>query len=791
MSSPTLKPEKENLQLKSNRNRDSNLSYDKNNKILLNKKRKPDNINKSNVSKSYSEEKKKQMKKKENKKENKKNFTENKPKKSYRKRNKKDDSISSENEYEKEKINSNKKSEHIYEILYSSEEENNQNDKKIYLNKELKSKNYSENKILLMTKDSSRSSSQKKDNIIKEKISENNNLKSTSQDINDKRIFIGNIDYKCQEKELQEYFKNCGRITDVKIEKTYDGKSRGHGYIDFENKNSIEIALKKDGKLFQGRKLVIKKYIDKGTNSMIFLEEKFKNLESSNKKLEGELKGTQNELKETQNELKETQNELKGTKNELKGTQNKLKGTQNELKEAQNEIKKNKNEIRQINIKFGLLNEINEQSDIYYNKNINILNSKVNALLNSYKILYIRKMSHFILNEIITKYKKNLALSETEFKERGFPYHLIVAQDNIKGISKFQINSIFDYLRYISYFTSKIIHLNKKNIKIQKEIFYEILGKTNKKNDKIIVTIDDMTNIIFGNRDELDNIDKRSKFTEINNNLIQIINKYIREEEKKEKEDNEEEQGVEDNEEEQEKEDNEEEQGEEDNEEEQEKSDEEEQKKGNEEEQGEEDNEEEQEEDNEEQQEKSNEEKQEKSNEEEQGEEEDEEEQEEEDNEEEQEEEDEEKQKKEEEIKRRQNTSKKKEINISEYYNDENECKKIKNIISGEKIYNVKIKNLLQKLSKIIEMNINLKSNNITKYKNIEINSEYFYKLWLESFKFRDKNYKKFIKTEYLNSAAEMGKIVKIILNNNIKKGLFDYDSGKFEQRIKKTILKY
>ena len=742
MSSPTLKPEKENLQLKSNRNRDSNLSYDKNNKILLNKKRKPDNINKSNVSKSYSEEKKKQMKKKENKKENKKNFTENKPKKSYRKRNKKDDSISSENEYEKEKINSNKKSEHIYEILYSSEEENNQNDKKIYLNKELKSKNYSENKILLMTKDSSRSSSQKKDNIIKEKISENNNLKSTSQDINDKRIFIGNIDYKCQEKELQEYFKNCGRITDVKIEKTYDGKSRGHGYIDFENKNSIEIALKKDGKLFQGRKLVIKKYIDKGTNSMIFLEEKFKNLESSNKKLEGELKGTQNELKETQNELK-------GTKNELKGTQNKLKGTQNELKEAQNEIKKNKNEIRQINIKFGLLNEINEQSDIYYNKNINILNSKVNALLNSYKILYIRKMSHFILNEIITKYKKNLALSETEFKERGFPYHLIVAQDNIKGISKFQINSIFDYLRYISYFTSKIIHLNKKNIKIQKEIFYEILGKTNKKNDKIIVTIDDMTNIIFGNRDELDNIDKRSKFTEINNNLIQIINKYIREEEKKEKEDNEEEQGVEDNEEEQEKEDNEEEQGEEDNEEEQEKSDEEEQKKGNEEEQGEEDNEEEQEE------------------------------------------EDEEKQKKEEEIKRRQNTSKKKEINISEYYNDENECKKIKNIISGEKIYNVKIKNLLQKLSKIIEMNINLKSNNITKYKNIEINSEYFYKLWLESFKFRDKNYKKFIKTEYLNSAAEMGKIVKIILNNNIKKGLFDYDSGKFEQRIKKTILKY
>ena len=113
---------------------------------------------------------------------------------------------------------------------------------------QIQSKNNSENK------DSTEYSLHKKDNILE------NNLVFNEVDVN-KRIFIGNLNYKCKEDELEKFFADCGKILKVEIKRNSNGESKGNGFIDFKFKKAKKKALEKNGNIFKGRKIVVDNFI--------------------------------------------------------------------------------------------------------------------------------------------------------------------------------------------------------------------------------------------------------------------------------------------------------------------------------------------------------------------------------------------------------------------------------------------------------------------------------------------------------------------------------------------------
>ena len=66
------------------------------------------------------------------------------------------------------------------------------------------------------------------------------------------RIIVKNIPQFVTEKELQEHFKDLGPITDAKIVKDQQGKSRKFGFVGFKDRNAAAIARKNYNKTFLG-----------------------------------------------------------------------------------------------------------------------------------------------------------------------------------------------------------------------------------------------------------------------------------------------------------------------------------------------------------------------------------------------------------------------------------------------------------------------------------------------------------------------------------------------------------
>ena len=65
------------------------------------------------------------------------------------------------------------------------------------------------------------------------------------------------MNFDTTEEDLNKYFSKCGEITDVKLLKRPDGKSRGRGFIKFTTKQAAEKALKLHDSEFMGRRIVV------------------------------------------------------------------------------------------------------------------------------------------------------------------------------------------------------------------------------------------------------------------------------------------------------------------------------------------------------------------------------------------------------------------------------------------------------------------------------------------------------------------------------------------------------
>ena len=376
----------------------------------------------------------------------------------------------------------------------------------------------------------------------------------------------------------------------------------------------------------------------------------------------------------------------------------------NEFLKVNNELKNTKAKIKQLQMKFGLSSEINKQIEIYNNKKYTYLNSKMNAVLNSLKVLYFRKLTNLILERIISKYRNNLAKTKKIFGYKP-KFSILVAKNGIKQISKYKLNLLFDFLRHIKKISSQMIHFKKvKNIITQKEIFYEILDEYNKDNNARAengkIKIDDITNILFNSKPEDNKIPeiKESK-------LHKLFDEFI----KKEKQSVEEDRNI---------------------------GNEKEEELGNDSQDG--------------------------------GEEEGEEEREEE-----------------------------KEVgDLEEGKGGEEKFdeKKLKNIMQGDNYgENITITNLLMTLESKLNSNKNIDKK--TKFESEEINSDFFYKSWIKSFKTlkykKQENYKVFVNFESSSLLLEnVPKIIKKLLKKE-KIEVFDADPENIEDNITEIIEKY
>lgn len=73
-------------------------------------------------------------------------------------------------------------------------------------------------------------------------------------------MYIGNLNYRVRERDLEEVFANYGNIVSVKIVKDHDtGKSRGFGFVEMENPvNEYRIIHTLNGAELMGRQMIVR-----------------------------------------------------------------------------------------------------------------------------------------------------------------------------------------------------------------------------------------------------------------------------------------------------------------------------------------------------------------------------------------------------------------------------------------------------------------------------------------------------------------------------------------------------
>ena len=72
-------------------------------------------------------------------------------------------------------------------------------------------------------------------------------------------IYVGNLDFKVNEKDLEEVFEDYGTVSSAKIiTDKFSGRSKGFGFVTMENQDEAEKAIKElNGATFENRQLVV------------------------------------------------------------------------------------------------------------------------------------------------------------------------------------------------------------------------------------------------------------------------------------------------------------------------------------------------------------------------------------------------------------------------------------------------------------------------------------------------------------------------------------------------------
>lgn len=77
-------------------------------------------------------------------------------------------------------------------------------------------------------------------------------------EIDNRSIYVGNVDYGATAEELEAHFHGCGAINRVTILcNKVDGHPKGFAYIEFSAKEFVETALAMNETLFRGRQIKV------------------------------------------------------------------------------------------------------------------------------------------------------------------------------------------------------------------------------------------------------------------------------------------------------------------------------------------------------------------------------------------------------------------------------------------------------------------------------------------------------------------------------------------------------
>ena len=106
--------------------------------------------------------------------------------------------------------------------------------------------------------------------VIKQRsvlINRNQSLKLSLEekmDVDNRSIFIGNVDYGATIKDVEEHFYGCGSINRVTIPcNKFNGHPKGFAYVEFTDQECVSTAMAMDDSLFKGRQI---KVMQKRTN---------------------------------------------------------------------------------------------------------------------------------------------------------------------------------------------------------------------------------------------------------------------------------------------------------------------------------------------------------------------------------------------------------------------------------------------------------------------------------------------------------------------------------------------
>nr|XP_056709308.1 RNA-binding protein 34 [Euleptes europaea] len=108
---------------------------------------------------------------------------------------------------------------------------------------------------------------------------------STSHD-NKRSIFVGNLPYDIDDDTMRDHFSECGTVMGVRIVRDRNtGIGKGFGYVLFEGTDAVHLALKLNNSELKGRKLRVKRCMEREKAQQKSSEKNVKNLVSfKNKK---------------------------------------------------------------------------------------------------------------------------------------------------------------------------------------------------------------------------------------------------------------------------------------------------------------------------------------------------------------------------------------------------------------------------------------------------------------------------------------------------------------------------
>ncbi|XP_053189705.1 RNA-binding protein 34 [Scomber japonicus] len=77
-------------------------------------------------------------------------------------------------------------------------------------------------------------------------------------------VFVGNLSFEINDLAFRRHFEECGDVEAVRLVRDQNsGLGKGFGYVLFENSDSVQLALELDGSSLEGRKIRVKRSVNK------------------------------------------------------------------------------------------------------------------------------------------------------------------------------------------------------------------------------------------------------------------------------------------------------------------------------------------------------------------------------------------------------------------------------------------------------------------------------------------------------------------------------------------------